>query len=90
MAETNRFRSFAERYIIERASKFREGHEREDAWTALQDACAIYGMVAAHRDPDGTQSPLPKQHVVVQSGGQSGKTFTQVQRQSPFGKGGGV
>lgn len=46
MADYDRFRSFAERYIIERASGFRTGHEREDAWTATLDAKTIYGNIA--------------------------------------------
>jgi hypothetical protein len=40
--EQKRFRSFAERYVVERASTFRVGHEREDAHTAVLDARSIY------------------------------------------------
>lgn len=46
MADYDRFRSFAERYIIERASTFRTGYEREEAWTATLDAKTIYGNIA--------------------------------------------
>lgn len=46
MADHDRFRSFAERYIIERASSFRSGSEREDAWAATLDAKTIYGNIA--------------------------------------------
>lgn len=41
---TDRFRSFAERYIIARAASFRTGHELEDGWHAVQDAKKLYGM----------------------------------------------
>src|SRR3954471_4515981 len=51
MAEPlDRFRSFCERYIIERAGKFDVGREQEQAWLALQDAKKIYGMVAAAKN----------------------------------------
>lgn len=39
-----RFRSFAERYIIARASFFRVNHETEDAWKCLLDAKRVYKM----------------------------------------------
>ena len=51
--DTTRFRSFAERYVIERASSFRVGHEKEDAWSAIKDADRIYKMIARSSDPDG-------------------------------------
>ena len=40
--EQTRFRSFAERYVIERASGFKSD---TDAWTAVQDAMRIYKMI---------------------------------------------
>ena len=40
--EQTRFRSFAERYVIERASGFKSD---TDAWTAVQDAIRIYRMI---------------------------------------------
>lgn len=46
MADYDRFRSFAERYIIERASTFTKGKEREEAWQATLDAKTIYGNIA--------------------------------------------
>lgn len=42
-----RFRSFVERYVIERARHFRvdpEGHA-EDQWAAVQDAKRVYAMI---------------------------------------------
>lgn len=45
--EEKRFRSFAERYVIERASTFRSGeHELEDAWSCVERAKKAYGMIA--------------------------------------------
>lgn len=43
--QIDRFASFAERYIIERASTFRPGNEKQDAWLALQDAQRVYDMI---------------------------------------------
>jgi hypothetical protein len=37
-----RFRSFAERYVIERASTFKGETEMEDAWNAVERAKSIY------------------------------------------------
>lgn len=68
---TSRFRSFAERYVIERAGTFTTGNELEGAWQALQDAKKIYNMIGEARDPDAnypdatqqaggaTQAPMP-------------------------------
>lgn len=44
-SEEERFRSFAERYVIERALNFRPGHEQEDAWAAMLDAKGIYAQI---------------------------------------------
>jgi hypothetical protein len=41
--EQTRFRSFAERYVIERASGFKTDG---DAWTCIQDAVRVYRMIA--------------------------------------------
>jgi len=43
--ENTRFRSFAERYIIERASSFETGKEDAGIWKALQDAKRAYSMI---------------------------------------------
>lgn len=43
--EQKRFRSFAERYVIERASTFRKGSEDEDGWDALQRAKSLYKQI---------------------------------------------
>lgn len=57
MADFDRFRSFAERYIVERAATFTKGKEREEAWTATLDAKTIYHNIArASRDVDQDQS----------------------------------
>lgn len=42
-----RFRSFAERYIIARATTFTVGNEANDAWKALLDAKSIYRKIKA-------------------------------------------
>jgi hypothetical protein len=41
----SRYRSFAERYVVERAGTFRVGYEQEDAWKAQQDALSIYNSI---------------------------------------------
>lgn len=46
MPDFDRFRSFAERYVVARAEHFRIGHEREDAWSATMDAKTVYGNIA--------------------------------------------
>lgn len=53
MADFDRYRSFCERYIIARASQFRAGQEREDAWNASLDALSIYRRIEMQsRDVD--------------------------------------
>lgn len=53
MADFDRYRSFCERYIIARASQFRVGQEREDAWNASLDALSIYRHIEMQsRDVD--------------------------------------
>lgn len=47
MADFDRFRSFTERYVIERAGSFRTGFEQEDAFAAVLDAKGIYNNIAA-------------------------------------------
>lgn len=42
-----RFRSFAERYTIERASTFREAYLMEDTWRCIQDAKRAYKQIEA-------------------------------------------
>jgi hypothetical protein len=48
--DKQRFRSFVERYLIERASTFQPGKEREDAWLCVQDAKTIYANIEATAD----------------------------------------
>jgi len=43
--ERTRFRSFAERYLIERAKTFHTEEELEDGWKAIEDAKKLYVMV---------------------------------------------
>jgi hypothetical protein len=40
-----RFRSFAERYLIERAGQFRQEHLAEDTWACILDAKRAYNMI---------------------------------------------
>ena len=40
--DVTRFRSFAERYVIERASTFKSDTEMQDAWSAVERAKSIY------------------------------------------------
>lgn len=40
-----RFRSFAERYIIERCREWKEGEIDESAWKAILEAKSIYNKV---------------------------------------------
>lgn len=41
-----RFRSFAERYVVERAASFEKGKELEDGWRAVEDAKKLFIMIA--------------------------------------------
>lgn len=65
-SDQERFRSFAERYIIERAHAFRPGHEQEDAWAALLDAKSSYGQIksvglATFNESDNSVQAAPGQ-----------------------------
>jgi hypothetical protein len=40
--DVTRFRSFAERYVIERAGTFKADTEMQDAWNAVERAKSIY------------------------------------------------
>lgn len=42
MPDYDRFRSFAERYVVARAVHFRAGKEKEDGWNATLDAITLY------------------------------------------------
>jgi hypothetical protein len=42
-----RFRSFAERFMIERASTFRADHIDEDTWKCILDAKRAYKQIEA-------------------------------------------
>jgi len=46
VSDEERYRSFAERYVIERASTFRKDHEQEDAFKAYQDALSIFRNIS--------------------------------------------
>jgi hypothetical protein len=49
----DRSRSFAERYVLERASTFTPGNERQEGWRATLDAQSIYKMIVqTAREPD--------------------------------------
>lgn len=62
MADYDRFRSFAERYVIERATHFEVGKEREMAWNATLDAKTIYKNIAvASKDAEPEEMALPTQ-----------------------------
>lgn len=58
--DDQRFRSFAERYVITRAATFRVGHEVDDGWAAVLDARQLYKAIrtasAPFRKPE--QGPL--------------------------------
>ena len=62
--QTDRFRSFAERYIIERASSFIKGKELEEGWQAAQDAKKLYQIIAdiaqVDQSPSEITSPTPQ------------------------------
>ena len=65
--EQTRFRSFAERYVIERASGFKSD---TDAWTAVQDAMRVYKMIeqqSTHvsRQPSPTETGSQQAGVVI-------------------------
>lgn len=54
----DRFRSFAERYVVARAPTFDPKTEQEDAWEALLNARTIYeqiGQMSKTVDPPATQ-----------------------------------
>lgn len=64
LADETRFRSFAERYVIERASTFRVGgvDEMEDAWNAVARAKTIYNHIrekALRVSPDAADDADP-------------------------------
>lgn len=40
-----RVRSFIERYVIERASTFRQDKEQEDGWKTIQMGISLYKMI---------------------------------------------
>lgn len=48
--EKERFRSFAERYVIERAGHWKPGEEDTGAWAAIQDAKRVYHQIALAGD----------------------------------------
>lgn len=57
----DRFRSFAERYVVARAPTFDPKTEQEDAWEALLNARTIYeqiGQMSKNVDTPDTQQML--------------------------------
>lgn len=56
----DRFRSFAERYVVERARGFTNGKELEEAWRATQDAKKIYNMIEEASRPTYRIVPEPE------------------------------
>ena len=57
----DRFRSFAERYIIARAPEFTKGKELEEGWQAIQDAKKLYQMTAnSSRDAEEAENAMPQ------------------------------
>lgn len=63
VADYDRFRSFAERYVIERANGFRKGFEREDAWEATLDARTMFNNIGrVSKDMDDPYQELAAQH----------------------------
>src|SRR5208283_2208254 len=68
VSDEERYRSFAERYVIERASTFRKDHEQEDAFKAYQDALSIFRNISEvakqkFQVPGPTQEPGPARPV---------------------------
>lgn len=73
MADFDRTRSFVERYVIERATHFRLGFEREDAWTAILDGKTVYeGIGRMAKDPDANQAGTATQGPSSQAMGATG------------------
>lgn len=63
-SEVTRFRSFAERYVVARATAFRSGAKEEeaDAWECVLRARSVYSQIESvargmKKDHDGTSSP---------------------------------
>ena len=86
MADFDRFRSFAERYVIERASSFRTGYEQDDAWTAILDAKAVYHQISEQ----AKYMDKPEQAGIMQApsqggGQQAGSSKPQQVRTNPYG-----
>ena len=64
----DRFRSFAERYIIARAAEFTKGKELEEGWQAIQDAKKLYQMTAdASTDAENTEQAQAVQQQIKAS-----------------------
>src|SRR5262245_44148619 len=74
MAEQySRYESFLERYVLERASSFRQGLEREEAYQAGMDGRTAYEMIQAEnsrrarRDAADVNGPANAQTPPAQS-----------------------
>ena len=65
-AHDARRQSFIERYVIERASKFDAGKEKEQAWQAALDAESIYDMILQRDRQSYASAPNPPVQIAVQ------------------------
>lgn len=61
--------SFVERYVIERASTFRLGHEKEDAWSAVLSAQSIYNIIQQQGERAERELALEQQKAAIQTMG---------------------
>lgn len=50
--QLDRWRSFAERYVVARAEHFTKGTELQEGWQAIQNAKKLYEMIARVPSPD--------------------------------------
>lgn len=66
--------SFVERYVIERASTFRLGHEKEDAWSAVLSAQSIYNIIQQQGEHAERELALEQQKAAIQTANQAGAT----------------
>lgn len=79
----SRFSSFAERYVIERASTFEAGKEKEQAWSAMLDAEKVFEMIERH-DKERTrrqyEADLREHETAIQALQQAQGAAQQMQR----------
>ena len=84
--EKTRFRSFAERYVIERASSFKEDTEQNDAWKAILQAKTVYKMIhgianTLTMDDEASQQAQSNQ---AQSNQAQGKLYQNLKQAAPY------